>query len=58
MYKNIFIDRYKQVDIIEDYKKFLKRMEELKLYKIKFDKYNIMKLKVYFSNYIVERNNQ
>lgn len=48
--KNIFINGYKQANIIEDYKNFFKRLEELKFYIIGFEKNSIKKPKIYFAN--------
>lgn len=48
--KDIFVDRYEQVDIVKDYKYFLTKIEELKPYMIEFDKFSIIKPKVYYSS--------
>lgn len=48
--KNVFINRYKQANIIEDYKNFFKRLEEPKFYMIGFEKNGIKKPKIYFAN--------
>lgn len=60
IYKDIFLDKYKQSDMVEDYINFLKKIKKLKLYMIKFNKNDIIKLKIYFFNYIVKKkiNNQ
>lgn len=53
MHKDIFIDGYKQSNIIKDHKNFLKKIEELKPYIIKFVENNIMKKKIYLPDCIV-----
>lgn len=35
---NVFINRYKQFDIIKDYKNFLKKIEKLKPYMVELRK--------------------
>lgn len=35
--KNIFVDEYEQLDVIEDHANFLRKMEELKPYIVEFD---------------------
>lgn len=61
-YKNvkndILIDKYKKLNIIQDYKNFLKGVKQLKLYFIKFKKKRIRKNKKYPLNYIIESVNQ
>lgn len=56
-YKDVFIDRYEQFDVMEDYTNLLKKIEELKLYIIKFFKNGKIKPKVYFFDYIVRSEN-
>lgn len=51
--KNVFIDRHKRPDIIEDRKKFFNKMEELKLYLVEFNEDGTMKEKNYPANCIV-----
>lgn len=53
--KNVFIDEYERTDMIEDRKHFLKVMEELELYFVKFDKTSQMILKIYLSDCEVGR---
>ena len=43
--KNMFIDEHERSDVVEDHKNFLKRMEELKLYIVEFEKNGAMKAK-------------
>lgn len=54
--KNVFIDRFKQSDIMEDYKNFLKKIEKLKPYMIEFEEKSIMKIKIYLFDYIIYSN--
>lgn len=42
---------------MKDNKKFFKKIEELKLYIVEFEKDNIIKPKIYPSNYILEGEN-
>lgn len=53
----MFINRYKRLDVIEDYKVFLEKMKELKFYIVEFNKNDIMKSKVYFLDYAIRDNN-
>lgn len=53
IFKDIFIDDYKQVDIIKNDINFLRIIDKLKLYIIKFKKDVIIKAKLYFFNYII-----
>lgn len=46
------VDRYKQAKIIKNHKNFLKKIEELKLYMIKFDQNDIIKSKIYYFHYV------
>lgn len=54
----MFINRYKQLDIVKDHKIFLNKIEELKLYIVEFDKDGIIKSKVYPLEYIVKSKDQ
>lgn len=56
IYKNVFIDKYKQSNVIEDSKIFLNKIKKLKLYIIKFDRNNIIKPKIYLLDCIVKSN--
>lgn len=47
VYRNTFIDRYKQLNIVKNHKVFLNGKKEIKFYIIKFDKNNIIRPKVY-----------
>lgn len=58
MRKNVFIDRYKGADIVEDYKDFLKKLNKLKPYMVEFEEDGIMKPKVYLFNCVVGVNEQ
>lgn len=54
----MFIDKYKQSDIIENCSNFLKKIEKLKLYMVEFDKDSTIKPKIYLSDYTVKGENQ
>lgn len=56
--KDIFVDRHKQFDVIEDYTYLLKKIKELISYIVEFNKYDITKPKVYLFNYIRKSKNQ
>lgn len=58
VHKDVFINRHKQPDVIEDCKVFLEKLEELKPYMVEFNKNDIMKTKVYLSNCIIRGNNR
>ena len=45
--KNVFVDRHKQSDVVEDCKRFLNKMEELKTYLVGFNEDGAMKDKTY-----------
>lgn len=57
IHKDIFINKYEQLDINKDCKVFIKKMKELKSYIMEFNKNDAMKLKIYPSNCIVKGNN-
>ena len=50
MKKNVFIDRHKRPNVVEDQEQFLKIMKELKPYLIEFEEDSIMKAKNYPSD--------
>ena len=56
--KDIFIDGYKQLDVVEDCKNFLKKMEKLKPYMVKFEENGAMKAKIYSSDCAVGKTNR
>ena len=56
--KDVFVNRHEQSDVVEDRIHFLKKMEELKLYMVEFNKNNIMKPKIYPSDCTVEGENR
>lgn len=56
MCKDVFIDRHKQLDVVEDCKNFLKKIEELKLYMFEFEKNVVIKDKIYLSDYTIHGN--
>lgn len=49
----MFIDEHKQLNVVKDYRNFLKKIEKLKPYMIKFEENSIRKAKTYLFNYIV-----
>lgn len=49
----MFVNRHKQLNIIESCKRFLKKIKELKLYLVEFDKNSIIKNKTYLFDYIL-----
>lgn len=53
----MFIDRYKQSNLIKNCCNFLKKIKKLKLLIIKFNQDKIIKPKVYYFNYIVRKEN-
>lgn len=54
----MYIDKYKQFDIVEDCIKFFKKMQELKPYMVEFNQNCTMKPKVYSPNYVIEGENK
>lgn len=54
VYKNLFIDKHKHLDVIEDCVNYLKFMKDLNPYMVEFEENKIIKTKVYLNNYIVE----
>lgn len=54
VYKDVFIDAHRCLDIVEDHAKFLKVMKDLKPYIVEFEKDGTMKLKVYLNDCKVE----
>lgn len=57
MRKDVFVDRYKQTDVVEDCKNFLKKIEELKPYMVEFYENGAMKPKTYPLNCAVRGEN-
>lgn len=55
--KNIFINRHERSNIVENYKIFLKKIEELKPYIIEFEENSIMKSKIYPPNCAIRGDN-
>lgn len=53
----MFIDGYKQLDVVEDCKIFLNKIKNLKPYIIEFNKDGTIKPKIYPWNCTVEGNN-
>lgn len=56
VHKDVFIDGHERLDVVEDRKVFLNKIEELKPYIIEFDEDGAMKPKVYPSDCAVEGN--
>ena len=56
--KDVFVDRHEQSDVVEDCANFLKKMEELKPYMVKFFEDSAMKPKVYPSDCAVGGENR
>lgn len=54
MHKDIFVNKYEYSNIMKDYKNIFTKIKKLKLYMVKFNKNNTIKLKIYFFNYIVK----
>lgn len=50
MCKNVFVDKHKRADVVEDCKTFLKKLKELKPYMVEFEEDDTMKSKVYPPN--------
>lgn len=57
IFKDIFIDGHKRLDLVKNFANFLKQMKELKPFLVKFNKDNIMKSKVYLPNCIIKGRN-
>lgn len=53
----MFINGHERLDIVKDYKAFLKKMKELKLYIIEFNENDAMKPKIYLLNCTIRVNN-
>lgn len=53
----MFVDRHKLLNIIENCKIFLNKIEKLRLYLVEFDKNSIIKEKKDLLNYIVNDKN-
>lgn len=53
----MFINRYKILNIIEDYKRFLKKIKDLRPYLFKLNENDILKNKTYLFNNIISIKN-
>lgn len=51
------MDGYKQLDILENCAKILRKIEKFKLYIVEFNQDRVMKSKIYASDCIVEGEN-
>lgn len=58
IYKNVFIDGHKCLNVVEDWNNFLTRIEDLKLYIVEFEENSKMKLKIYPLGCIVEESDR
>lgn len=47
MKKDVFVDGHKRSNVMENWKKFLNKIEELKSYLVEFDENSKMKNKIY-----------
>lgn len=56
IYKDIFIDKYEQLNITKDCKSSLSKIKELKLYIVEFEETVIIKYNIYLPEYIVQDN--
>lgn len=54
--KNVFVNRYKQSNVVKSYKKFLNIINDLKLYFVEFEKNKIIKTKNYLNDYTIRKN--
>ncbi len=52
--KNVIMDKHKPSDVIDDSNNFLRLMNELKPYTVKFEEESTMKPKKYLSDYSME----
>lgn len=55
--KNVFINKYEQLNIVEDYKVLFDMIKKQESYIVKFDENNLIKLKIYLLNCVVGNNN-
>ncbi len=55
--KDVFIERYKLSDVVEDQNNFLTRKKDLKPYMVKFEGNGAMKPKIYLSDCKMESDN-
>lgn len=53
----MFIDGHERSNIVEDCKEFIKKIEKLKPYMVKFEKDGIIKDKIYSPDCVVKRKN-
>lgn len=51
------MNKHKQSNVVKDYKNFPKKIEELKSYMVKFDKFDVIKLKFYPPDCTMGKNN-
>ena len=56
MHKDIFVDGHERLDVVEDCKNFLQKMEELKPYIVEFEENGAIKPKIYLSDCVISGN--
>lgn len=52
------MDKHEQSNVVKDHKNFLRKMEELKPYMVKFNGFGVIKSKVYPPNCTIKGDNQ
>lgn len=55
--KDVFVDKYKQSNIVKDCKNFPKKMKKLKSYMVEFKEDETIKPKIYLPDCIVRKDN-
>lgn len=55
VHKDLFVDRDKQLDVIENCANSLRKIEKFKSYIVEFNQNRAIKPKMYLSDFIVER---
>lgn len=53
--RNVFIDKYEQLDVVEDCEIFFNIVKYLELYLVEFEKDRSMKTKNYPNDYIIKK---
>lgn len=57
LHKDIFVDRHKQSDVVEDQKNIPQNMKKLKFYIVKFNENGAMKPKLYLTTCVIRQMN-
>lgn len=57
VHKDVFVNRHKRSDVIEDRKNFFKKIEKFKPYMVEFKENKIIKPKIYSLDCAVRRDN-